>query len=405
VIVYLKKYTPDVLCVTGYITNVDTMISYCQSAKQFSPNIATIVGGVHCEICPEDLKSKFVDYRVVRNAAIIFTDLLNYIDNNAEFPKGVLKQSENLDETALPPLDFRVPFPAREYTAKYRSKYFYIFHKNVAMVKTSFGCPYTCSFCFCRVITAQRYSQRPMDEVIAELKQIKEKEIYIVDDDFLHDNKRMLLFASELKKHKIKKNFLVYGRADFIANNPDIMHALKEVGLKTVIVGFESFSDAELDLYNKKTNVEMYQKTMEILHREQMDCFATIIVPPNYGKEDFKNMVKSIKSLGIHYVNLQPLTPLPKTGVNFSDDELIIDRKEYDLWDLAHLTIQPSKLSVADFYRQILKAYTSILYQPKVIWMYLTTYSPSMLYRMFFGGYRVTKQYNRRWQALYPAKN
>lgn len=394
--VYLKKYTPDVLCVTGYITNVDTMISYCQTAKRFSPETTTIVGGVHCEICPEDLESKFVDYRVVRNAAVIFTDLLNYIDKKTEFPEGVLKQSESLDETALPPFDFRVPFPAREYTAKYRSKYFYIFHKNVAMIKTSFGCPFTCSFCFCSVITAQKFNQRPMDEVIAELKQIKEKEIYIVDDDFLHDKKRMLLFVSELKKHNIKKHFLVYGRADFIANNPDIMHELKEVGLKTVIVGFESFSDAELDLYNKKTNVEMYQKTMEVLHREQMDCFATIIIPPNYGKDDFRNMVKAIKDLGIHYVNLQPLTPLPKTGVSFSDDVLIIDRKEYDLWDLAHLTIQPTKLSVADFYRQILKAYTSILYQPRVLWMYLTTYSPSMLYRMFVGGFRVTKQYKKK---------
>lgn len=393
---FIIEHKPDVLCVTGYITNVSTMISYCETAKRISKNIFTIAGGVHCEICPEDFEHNAIDFRVVRNAAIIFTDLLNHIDNKLDLPKGVLKKGDNLKDIQLPAFDFKVPFPDRESVAKYRAKYFYIFQDKVALIKTSFGCPYSCSFCFCRIITNGQYYQRPLAEVMQEIEQIKETEIYIVDDDFLVDKKWLQKFIVEIKQRKINKHFLVYGRADFIANNPDVIHELAEIGLKTVIVGFESFSDKELDLYNKNTSVEMYKKTMKVLHKENISCFATIIIPPEWDKQDFRHMVKVVKSLGIYFVNLQPLTPLPKTGVSFPDSQIIIDRKVYEKWDLAHITVQPTKLSVPEFYKEILKAYNSILYSPDVLWKYLTTYKPAMLIKMLVGGYRVSKQYRQK---------
>lgn len=393
---FIVEHNPDVLCITGYITNVSTIIKYCTIAKSISKDIINIVGGVHCEVCPEDFENDMIDFRVVRNASVIFTDLLNHIDKNTELPQGVFRKGDTLENLTLPDLDFTTPFPNRSSVSKYRDKYFYIFHKNVALIKTSFGCPYKCSFCFCRVITNGLYYQRPVQNVIQELEQIEEKEIYIVDDDFLIDIKWLQEFISEIKKKKINKHFLVYGRADFIAKNPNIIHQLAQIGLKTVIVGFESFSDKELDKYNKNISVSMYNQTMAVLHRENIDVFATIIIPPEWDKSDFKNMVDVIKSLGIHFVNLQPLTPLPKTEVSFAADQIIIEKLNYEQWDLAHISVRPTKLSVADFYREILKAYTSILYSPKVILKYLTTYSPLMLFKMFVGGYRVTKQYKKR---------
>ncbi|MFA9391509.1 MAG: radical SAM protein [Prolixibacteraceae bacterium] len=390
---FLLEHQPDVVCITGYITNVSTMIDYCETAKRLFPEIKNIVGGVHCEVCPEDFEHEAIDFRVVRNAAINFTTLLNHIEKNTELPPGVFRQRDSLQNTTLPEFDFRVPLANRAAVERYRDQYFYIFHEKVALMKTSFGCPYQCSFCFCRVITGGKYNQRPVLDVIQELEQLKEKEIYMVDDDFLFDRQWLQQFIAELKLRKINKHYLVYSRADFIAKNQDLMKELAQIGLRTVIVGFESFDDKELDQYNKKTSVAMYKETMTVLNREKIDVFATIIVPHNYDKSDFKTMVTALKSLKIHFVNLQPLTPLPKTGVSFPEDQIIIDRKNYPQWDLAHVSVRPTKLSVAEFYTEILKAYNSILYSPNVLWKYLTTYKPAMLFKMLVGGYRVTKQY------------
>ena len=393
---FIIEQKPDLLCVTGYITNVYTIISYCEAAKNISPKIITIVGGVHCEVCPEDFVHESIDFRVVRNAAVIFTDLLNHIDQHTQLPKGVFCKGDSLDNITLPPFDFSIPFPERSSVAKYRDKYFYIFHDKVALMKTSFGCPSKCSFCFCRVITEGLFYKRPLAEVIKELEGINEMEIYIVDDDFLVDRKWLQSFIYEIKQRHIFKHFLVYGRADFIAKNPDVMHQLAEIGLRTVIVGFESFSDKELNRYNKNTSAEIYNETMAVLHSEKIDVFATVIIPPDWDKNDFRNMVNLIKSLKIHFVNLQPLTPLPKTGVSFPEDQIIIGRQNYAQWDLAHISVQPTKLSLAEFYIEILNAYNSILYSPKVLLKYLTIYRPVMLFKMFVGGYLVTKQYKKK---------
>jgi len=393
---FIEKYNPELFCVTGYISNVNTMISYCSTAKKIVPGVKTIVGGVHCEVCPEDLDHPSIDFRVIRNPALVFTQILEHIDGNDELPKGVLLAGEIVNENELPDFDFSVPRPDRKVVERYKDQYFYIFHNKVELIKTSFGCPYTCSFCFCRIITKGKYYQRSVEDVIEELSELAEKEIYIVDDDFLVDKKWLELFVRLSKEKKLNKHYLVYGRADFIANHPVLMHELSQIGLKTVIVGFESFSDEELADYNKKTDVQLYRKTMDVLHRENIDCYATIIVPPQWKKSDFNHMIRTIRSLGIYFVNLQPLTPLPKTGVEYPDDQLLINRKEYEKWDLAHISIRPDHMSVADFYNEILRAYFKILYRPKAIWKYLVSYDFSMLIRMLKGGYKVSKQYRRK---------
>ncbi|HAQ38371.1 MAG TPA: B12-binding domain-containing radical SAM protein [Saprospirales bacterium] len=394
---FLTTFQPDVVCFTGYITNVGTILTYCEETKKYSGGkTITVVGGVHCEVCPEDFDHPMVDFRVVRNASKVFTGLLDHIAEPTALPAGIFRPGEKVDPVLLPAFDFSYMLPDRTSVARYRHRYFYIFHDKVALVKTSYGCPYQCSFCFCRIITDDHYHQRPVKEVVDELENIPEKEIYIVDDDFLFDKKWLTQFITELRKRNISKHFLVYGRADFIARNPELMHEMAKTGLRTVIVGFESFSDEELSEYNKKIPAGLYKQTMEILNREKIEVFATIIVSPKWDRNDFRNMVRSLQALGIHYVNLQPLTPLPKTGVHYDDKDILIDRKEYEKWDLAHVTVQPEKMSVAAFYEEILKAYQRILYRPEVLLKYLMTYRPVMLYKMLVGGYRVTLQYRKK---------
>lgn len=393
---FIEREKPDILCVTGYITNVPAMIDYCAVAKTMDRGIITIVGGVHCEVCPEDLDSEYIDYRVVRNATRSFPGLLGFLRNNESFPDGVLKKGEICDKEKLPEFDYYFPRPDRSLTQKYRNQYFYIFHEKVALIKTSFGCPFDCNFCFCREITCGNYHERPIDHVIDELKLIRERNIYIVDDDFLTSRKRVESFIEANISNHLNKKYLLYGRADFIAHNPDLMQRFYDVGLRTVIVGFESFIDAELERYNKNTSVRINEEAMQILNQLNIECYATIIVSPDWGREEFEFYKNKFRELGIHYVNLQPLTPLPGTDQMIDEKELLIPYSEFEKWDLAHITIKPTKMSVADFYRSILKLYYSILFQSAFLFKYLRNSRISMVLKMLTGSSRVTKQYKKK---------
>ncbi|MFV0500524.1 MAG: B12-binding domain-containing radical SAM protein [Bacteroidales bacterium] len=392
---FIKKYMPDMVCITGYITHTADMLKISQKAKEINSKIIIVVGGVYIEKLPEKINSPFVDYRVVRNALLEFPKLLNYIENRGEFPLGVLRIDEILDETTLPEYNFSVPIPNRSLTKKYRDKYFYVFHPKVALLKTSFGCPFPCSFCFCRKITGDNYWERPLEEVIEELKGIEENEVYIIDDNFLVSKERVMSFIDLLKKHSIKKRFLIYGRADFIAKHPKTIKRFKKYGLRTIIVGFESFNDNELTSLNKKSMAKTNEYAMNVLNKYKVDCYASVIAMPEWSKEDFRKATKKMIDLKIRFLNIQPLTPLEKTDINFDDNNLIINRSDYARWDLAHIVVKPEKMSVKEFYREILKMYIRVLFQPSNL-IHHIKYPIKYQIKLLLGAIKVKKQYSRK---------
>ncbi|OPX43160.1 radical SAM superfamily protein [Ruminiclostridium hungatei] len=393
----IHREKPQVVCVTGYITNVPEMLEYCRLAKVFNSGIVTICGGVHCEVCPEDLESPYVDFRVIRETITSFRKLFGHIQGSGPKPEGVLgiKETSGLPLAAVDPASYPV-FPRRDLTEKYRDKYFYIFHHPVALLKTAFGCPYSCNFCFCRKITGGRYAERALEQVIAEIESIAEEHIYIVDDDFLFSRERLTGFIEALRERKIRKTFLVYGRADFIAKNPDIIKSFREVGLKTVIVGIESVFEQELAAYSKNTSLEINREAIRVLKENSVDCFATVILSPDWGREEFVECGRQLRDMGITYVNLQPFTPLPGTDIRIPDSEVTVSRQDYHKWDLAHVTVRPKKLSEREYYGEIIRLYRRILFRPGTIFGYIRTYPIKMLLKMLLGSTMVYRQYRQK---------
>jgi len=398
---FLSVHQPDVICVTGYITNVGTIKEICRDTKKYNSDIITIVGGVHCEVCPEDFDDEAIDFRVVRNAVTIFPQLLDHIEIKTGLPNGVLIPGQIVQRDKLPRIDFNYVFPDRTLTASYRHRYFYVFHDNVALIKATFGCPFHCNFCFCRKITEEQYWQRPIESVIQELESITEDEIYIVDDDFLADRNYVEKFIGELERRNIKKNYLLYGRADFIAKNPELISRFRNSGLKTVIVGFESFIENELESYGKCIDVETNLKAMEILNNLNVDCYATIILSPDWNKLHFRQLEETLKKLKIHYVNLQPLTPLPGTDFKVSKEKLLLEPDDYPKWDLAHICIIPSKLNIVEYYKELLKLYGKILFQPWVLKKYLININMKLLIKIIIGSWKVRRQYIKKIKEAY----
>jgi radical SAM superfamily enzyme YgiQ (UPF0313 family) len=393
---FIREFDPDILALTGYITHLPAIIKHCGEAKSLNQEMVTITGGVHIEKYPEDIDHPSIDYRVVRNATRTFPLLIDYLSGKrGGVPAGVLQQGEKMDEATLPGYEFFSPVPDRTLTSGYRDRYFYVFHNKVALVKASYGCPYKCNFCFCRKITGDNYYARPLEEVVEELAGIREKEIYIVDDDFLINPKRIRQFIDLLKEHRLDKRFLLYGRADFIAAHPELIRDFRAVGLRTVIVGLESFEDAELSDFNKQTTGDLNRRAMEVLNRYRVDCYAAVIISPGWDHQDFKKAGDIMIRLGIRFVNLQPLTPLKGTGIVVDEHDLVVERSDYEKWDLAHVTIRPEKMSVEAFYRNILTLYLRLLYHPPHL-LKLLRYPLHLQWRMAKGVRRVIRQYKKR---------
>ncbi|MGD9566714.1 MAG: radical SAM protein [Sedimentibacter sp.] len=385
----LKEEKPDFVLFTGYITHVGLIKELAQTAKLLFPHVKTGVGGVHAEVVPEDFKSEYIDFIYAKSGIDGFNLTLKMLIN------GFNSEKINEELNALPKnISFNYKYPDRSSVQKYRKHYYYMFHSPCALIKTSFGCPYSCSFCFCKEITDGKYFSRSMEDVINELEAIVEEEIYIVDDDFLFNRDKLRRFIDLVQERNIHKKFLVYGRADFIAENADIIAELKSVGLQAVIVGIESVRSQDLLSYNKKTTKEINEKCIKILRALDIELYATLIIPMDFSKQDFHDLTKWLKNLNVRFVNLQPLTPLPGTEIFDSyTSSLLFERESYELWDMAHVVLKPEFMSIREFYFELLKSYYRVIMRPTHLIFLIKKYGMKANLKMLVGSSLVNLQY------------
>lgn len=219
----LTRTRPALVVFTGYITHVGLIKRMSSTAKSLLPGVLTGVGGVHAEVVGMDFLSEDIDFVYSRNGIDGFNITLSGMLEN----KMTEEIKASLGEMGEKKRSFAYKQPDRKSVSKYRQGYYYMFHSPCALIKTSYGCPYNCSFCFCKEITDGTYFTRDLEDVVEELAAIPEKEIYIVDDDFLFNTERIRKFLRLLQERGIKKNFLVYGRADFVAAQEDVLREFK----------------------------------------------------------------------------------------------------------------------------------------------------------------------------------
>ncbi len=406
---FLNKYRPHIVGMTGYITHVGVIKELAKQVKTFDPSIVTAVGGVHAEVNPGDFSCNEIDYTICETPIRTFQEIVRKVHEQRErFARGFDSVSSgNIQVKTVPGTFqagdtclgayFRARLPKRDAVKRYRKKYYYMFHNPCALMKTSFGCPFSCSFCFCKEVTGGKYYARDVMEVVDEIEGITEKEIYIVDDDFLFSPQRLNSFCDELEKRNLKKRFLVYGRADFIARNEEVVKRLAKNGLKAVIVGIESVRESDLEKFHKLSDVGNSDRAIAILQKYKIELYATMILQPDFTVKDFDDLADFLIARNVVFVNLQPLTPLPGTDIfREYEKKILVQREDYAKWDLAHVVLQPKHMSIRRYYYEIIRTYAKVVFRKEAVRHMLSRYGFFPVLRMWWGSQFVTLQYIKK---------
>lgn len=385
----LETHRPALVAFTGYNTHVNVIKNLARAVKTFDATIVTAVGGVHAEVVPEDFRDDALDLCFWKNGV----EALNLALAGLLQGRALSEVQEEIDGWERR-RTFPYRPPAREAVQRYRKDYYYMFHAPCALLKTSFGCPYTCSFCFCRVITEGHYFTRPLSSVMEELRSLPEEEIYIVDDDFLLSPERVSAFMDLLEAEDIRKRYLVYGRADFIAANEPLLRRFRDLGLQAVIVGLESAREADLKVYDKRTSLASNERAIKILHRLGIEVYGTLILPLDFTRKDFKVLKQWLHRMDLTFVNLQPLTPLKGTALYAEyGEDFIEDPMRHERWDMAHVVLKPRHMSRRRFYYEIVKLYHQVVLRPKHVLRLLRKHGLQQNLKMLRGSGKVTWQY------------
>jgi len=360
----LRKFKPDVIGTSCYITGVNEVKKVCREAKLWNPECRTVVGGVHASRCPEDFVDPAIDCIVLGDGTTLIPEIIKAFETGApldEIPGLELPVNEDeivmtAERTYMPAPD-ELPLPRRNLIDHLKHRYYYLFHQPVALMKTTWGCWYKCNFCFTwRITDAVTYSRSPKS-IADELEQIEAEDVYIVDDIFLINRTRLQELAAILRERGIRKKYLVYGRADFIAQNEDMIAEWAELGLSAVLIGLEASTDTELDSMDKECTVDYNCQAIEVLRRHGVDTYGSLIPNPDYTEKEWQRLSDFIEDNGLYYLNVSPLTPLPGTAIwEQYKDQITISRSAHGLWDLSHVVL-PTRMPLKKYYRALLYVY------------------------------------------------
>jgi len=361
----LSQFRPQLVGTTCYINNVPQAIEVCALVKAFDPTITTLLGGVHAVLNPGDFAHRVVDIVVHGEGMAVLRELVSTMEAGVPLARvaGIcLNAPAGFKNTGLRPFPVNVasfPMPDRDVVKSHRDDYHYMDIRPLAIMKTSWGCPYACTFCYNRELVGGRYHTRPAEAVVSEIESLYAPHVFIVDDVFFCGRRRALLIHDLIKARGICKEYAVYCRADFIVQHEDVLRAWREIGLRVLRVGMEAIHDRELQDYNKRISSECNLEAVEVCRRLGLELSASFLLKPDYGKQDFARLRRYIRQTGLTHVFLNPLTPLPGTALHEqTKDDIIADyRRMAPLWDFQHAVLKPAKLSLKSFYHQMGMAY------------------------------------------------
>ncbi|NOH02266.1 MAG: B12-binding domain-containing radical SAM protein [Chloroflexi bacterium] len=211
----------------------------------------------------------------------------------------------------------KLPFPAWDLVdiQKYKSiwlKRHGYFSMNMV---TTRGCPYHCNWC-AKPIWGQRYNSRSPENVVAEMKWIKDTfapdHIWFADDIFGLKPNWVERFAELLVEHDAVIPFKCLKRADLVTEKT--ASALAKAGCQIVWVGAESGSQKILDAMDKGDKVEDIYRAAGLLHKHgiQVGFFLQFGYPGETWK-DVQKTLKMVRECMPDDIGISVSYPLPGT--------------------------------------------------------------------------------------------
>ncbi len=390
----IKDYMPEIIGLTSLCIDVVKVLDLCKEIKMSDFNIITFVGGTQTYLNPEAFYNENVDY-IFQYTNKDNINKLIWALNDGQVPliDGIRSKISDYKSTGKQGRN-EYMLPDRTSTEKYRQEYSYFGYRPAAIMEFGTGCEKVCDFCLRWRIEGVKEKLIDLELTKKDLLSIKEPTIMFIDNDFLGNEEKITSFINIARENNLKKSYIMYGSVKGIIQYEKYLKELSELGLKALLVGYETFSDDELYTYRKKSSTDDNLKAAEILRKLKIDVWASFMAHPDWGSSDFKSLRSYIKELKPQITSISPLTPFPNLPLyNQFEDRLIYPKDDYEKWSFGQVMIRPSKISLKLYYYELLKTnlYVNIFVNKNT--EMIKKYGIANIFRILKGSLKAVKKY------------
>ncbi|MHB0975922.1 MAG: B12-binding domain-containing radical SAM protein [Candidatus Aquicultorales bacterium] len=289
---------PDIVGITSITTTAPRAYAIADEFRRRGAQV--ILGGVHPTHMPQEALLH-ADAVVVGEAEDLLEEVIRDVEGGAS--KGLYRRDEKPNLKGMPPARHRLLDAAR--------------YLNIPKLETSRGCPFNCSFCSATKIFGTRMRYRPIDEVIAELKETGAKQLFFTDNNIFGNPS----YAKELFRALIPLKTIWFGQASLnMARDRDLLELASESGCFGLLIGFESIEEAVIESLGKKVNkVSEYSEDIKRLHRCGIGIIGCFIF--GFDEEDvsvFSRTMTFVNRAGVDVPQFSVLIPFPGTSLRES---------------------------------------------------------------------------------------
>ncbi len=319
--------TPDLVIIQVYITNAYRAYQIADHYR--SRGAYVLLGGLHVTSLPEEA-APHADTIFLGPGEETFPEFLRDFKNKRP-KKRYFSSVRTLGN--IPPI-------RRDLIKRNR----YLVPNSIVVTR---GCPHHCDFCYKDAFFEGGktfYTQR-VDDALAEIDRLPGSHLYFLDDHLLGNAK----FAEGLFEGMIGMNRVFQGAAtiDSILRG-DLIEKAAKAGLRSLFVGFETFSPANLKQSNKKQNLEKdYIKAVNRLHSLGVMINGSFVFGLDEDDHDvFKRTVEWGVKNSITTSTYHILTPYPGTNLFKSmESQGRILTRNWDLYDTRNVVYQTTRLT------------------------------------------------------------
>jgi radical SAM superfamily enzyme YgiQ (UPF0313 family) len=330
---------PDLVVIQVYITSAYR--AYALADLYRSRGSYVCLGGLHVTALPEEA-AQHADTIFLGPGEDTWPAFL------ADFHAGVPAPVYRSQVRTLAHL----PFPRRDLI----KRSLYLVPNSIVVSR---GCPHTCDFCYKEAFFqgGKSFYTLAVDRALAEIEQLPGKHLYFLDDH-LFGNPR---FARALfdGMHGMGRLWQAAGTVQSVLQ-PGLLEKAAESGLRSLFVGFETLSPANLAAQHKRHNLHRdYDAAVRRMHDLGIMINASFV----FGMDEddtsvFARTVEWAVQQGIETATFHILTPYPGTVLHARmAAEGRLTSSNWDLYDTRHVVFQPKNISAAQLEAGYWEAY------------------------------------------------
>ena len=356
----------DLVGITAFTATINRAYEIAHMFRE--RKIPVVMGGIHVSMLPDEAL-QFVDSVVIGEAESVWAEVIADVESNNLKPKYYGTRTD-LKGLILPRRDL-----------------FYKGYKSSA-IQTTRGCPMDCEFCSVSTFSGREFRQRPVDEVIEELKTIDKKIVFFMDDNIMGYGPKNEEWAISLAKGMVEANLKIQWfsqSAMNVADNEEVLYWFRKSGCRFLFLGMESDDPDTLRAWNKKVNINRsYEEVFRKMHKHGIGVWCGFILGADGDNmENVQHHLDFMKSSHIDVVSFQYLTPYPGTRLfdrTNEEGKLLYTNFPYD-WELYGITevmFNPDGRQIAEYDEMIAKTIQEL-------------FSHKLLFKQFIRTWRDTK--------------